>query len=63
MGRYPPRRQIKQNMQISKTGELDLPKSDLLNVWDSEWGWILKDGKPTINTKPYWKAAKRKLKQ
>ena len=50
-------------MRIAGAEELDLPKSDALNIWDSEFGWILKDGRPTINTKAYWEAQRRKLKQ
>ncbi len=51
------------SMKIAGTGELDLPKSDQLNIWDQEFGWILKDGKPTVNSKPYWAAMRRKIKQ
>jgi hypothetical protein len=53
----------KKSMRIAGAEELDLPKSDALNIWDSEFGWILKDGRPTINTKAYWEAQRRKLKQ
>lgn len=53
----------KKSMRIAGTGELDLPKSDPLNIWDPKFGWVLKDGRPTVNTKAYWQAQRRKLKQ
>jgi len=51
------------SLRIAGAGEVDIPKSDKLNVWDQEFGWILKDGRPTQNTKAYWQAMRRKLKQ
>lgn len=39
-----------------------LPKSDDKNVWHPDFGWILKDGKPTIHAKPYWAMMRRKTK-
>lgn len=53
----------KKTMRIAGAEELDLPKSDPQNIWDSDFGWILKDGKPTVNTKAYWQAMRRKPKQ
>jgi hypothetical protein len=53
----------KKSMRIAGAGEVDLPKSDALNVWDHEFGWVLKDGKPTVNTKAYWAAMRRRVKQ
>jgi len=53
----------KKSMKIAGSGELELPRSDSLNVWDSEFGWILKDGKPTQNTRAYWQKKRRQLKQ
>lgn len=53
----------KRSFKIAGAGELELPKSDELNVWDSEFGWILKNGKPTLTTKAYWEAQRRKAKQ
>jgi hypothetical protein len=53
----------KRNLKIAGSGELNLPVSDKLNVWDQEFGWVLKDGKPTASTKPYWAAMRRKAKQ
>lgn len=49
-------------MNIARAGEVEL-KSDNLNVWDPEFGWILKNGKPTITTNAYWQAMKRRVKQ
>ena len=51
------------SMKIAGSGELDLPKSDKLNVWDEEFGWILKDGRPTPSTKAYWQKKRTELKQ
>lgn len=51
------------SMKIAGSGELDLPKSDKLNVWDEEFGWVLKDGKPTASTKAYWAKKRREPKQ
>lgn len=42
---------------------IDKPKSDLFNIWDPDFGWVLKDGKPTDTTKAYWAAMRKKLKQ
>lgn len=50
------------SMRIAGAGEVDLPKSDAFNVWDKEFGWVLKDGKPTVNTKAYWQKKRRELK-
>jgi hypothetical protein len=50
-------------MRIAGAGELELPKSDKLNIWDQEFGWILKDGKPTNTTKAYWAKKRREPKQ
>jgi len=50
-------------MKIAGAGELDLPKCDEFNVWDDEFGWILKDGKPTIHTKAFWAKKRREFKQ
>ena len=36
---------------------------DRLNIWDPDFGWILKDGRPTENTQAYWAAMRKKLKQ
>lgn len=52
-----------QNQTVASDKEADLPKSDELNVWDPQFGWILKNGKPTRTTKAYWQAQRRKLKQ
>lgn len=49
--------------KIAGADEVELPVSDLLNIWDPDFGWVLKDGKPTVNTKAYWSAMRRKLKQ
>jgi hypothetical protein len=53
----------KQVLKIAGAGEVDVPKSDRLNIWDPDFGWVLKDGKPTVNTKPYWERMRRKPKQ
>lgn len=53
----------KRSMRIAGAGELELPKNDKLNVWDQEFGWILKDGKPTNTTKAYWAKKRREPKQ
>lgn len=50
-------------MRVAGAEELDLPISDKLNVWDEEFGWILKEGKPTQTTKAYWQKKRRELKQ
>lgn len=50
-------------LKIAGAGEVDLPQSDDQNIWDKDFGWILKDGKPTVNTKAYWAAQRRKPKQ
>lgn len=52
----------KQSMKIAGADELDLPKSDTRNIWDPEFGWILKDGRPTLNTKAYWAKKRREPK-
>jgi hypothetical protein len=52
-----------QKYVLPSPGEADPPKSDELNVWDAKFGWILKNGKPTITTKAYWQAQRRKMKQ
>lgn len=49
--------------RVATDHEAEMPKSDQLNVWDSEFGWVLKDGKPTKTTKAYWKKKRRELKQ
>lgn len=62
-GTKDPRHNKKRTMKIAGASEVELPKSDKYNIWDQEFGWILKDGKPTMNTKAYWQAQRRKLKQ
>lgn len=61
--RGPKHNHPKKSMRIAGAAELDLPKSDELNIWDETFGWILKNGKPTLNTKAYWEAQRRKPKQ
>jgi hypothetical protein len=61
--RLGPRPNRKKSMKIAGAGELDLPKCDEFNVWDDEFGWILKDGKPTIHTKAFWAKKRREFKQ
>ena len=53
----------KNNLRVAGAGELDLPKNDEWNIWDSEFGWILKEGRPTKNTKAYWEKKRREPKQ
>jgi hypothetical protein len=50
-------------LKIAGASEVDKPQNDRYNIWDSEFGWILKDGKPTVSTKAYWQAMRRKPKQ
>lgn len=50
-------------LKIAGASELDLPQSDSQNIWDKDFGWILRYGKPTENTKAYWQAMRRKPKQ
>lgn len=52
-----------QKHTVASEWEADPPRSDELNVWDAKFGWILKNGKPTITTKAYWQAMRRKIKQ
>ncbi len=67
MGRWMSEKKEKKKMQrilkIAGAGEIALPKTDPLNIWDKDFGWVLKDGRPTVNTKAYWMAQRRKLKQ
>ena len=56
-------RHKKQSTRVATDGEVELPKQDQLNIWDSEFGWILKGGKPTTTTKAYWEKKRRELKQ
>ena len=63
MGKNDPRYDRKKVLKIAGASEIDMPKNDKYNIWDSEFGWVLKDGKPTQNTKAYWQAMRRKLKQ
>ena len=53
----------KKSMRIAGAGELELPRNDKLNIWDQEFGWILKDGKPTNTTRAYWAKKRREPKQ
>jgi len=63
MGKNDPRHDRKKVLKIAGASEIDMPKNDKYNIWDPEFGWVLKDGKPTQNTKAYWQAMRRKLKQ
>ena len=62
-GRKDARHNRKRTMRIAGASEVELPKSDALNIWDPDFGWILKDGRPTVSTKAYWQAQRRKPKQ
>ncbi len=53
----------KKSMKIAGASEIDMPKNDPLNIWDKEFGWILRHGQPTANTKAYWERMRRKPKQ
>jgi hypothetical protein len=53
----------KPSMRIAGASEVEMPKNDALNIWDSEFGWILRYGKPTENTKAYWARMRIKPKQ
>jgi len=58
-----PQRHHKQSIRCSTDKEAEAPKSDDLNIWDPDLGWVLKNGKPTINTKAFWAKMRRKFKQ
>jgi hypothetical protein len=53
----------KKVLRIAGASEVDHPKSDDQNIWDPEFGWILRYGKTTENTKAYWAHMRRKPKQ
>jgi hypothetical protein len=60
--------QFRKNKKILKIVDpkesKELPvQSNKLNIWDWEFGYILKDGRPTTSTKAYWQNMRRKLKQ
>jgi hypothetical protein len=50
-------------LKIAGAGEIAMPKSDPLNIWDHDFGWVLRHGRPTENTKAYWQAMRRRPKQ
>ena len=53
-------------LRVSSEQEAEAPKPydlDSVNVWDPDLGWVLKNGKPTIQTKAFWAKMKRKFKQ
>lgn len=58
-----PQRHKKQKMSVADRFEADTPKTTPMDVWDPEFGWVLRQGKPTNTTAAYWHAMKRKLKQ
>lgn len=58
-----PRHNGKKSMRIAGASEVEFPKTDHENIWDADFGWILRYGKPTENTKPYWAHMRIKPKQ
>lgn len=56
-------KKTKKILKIAGASEVEFPKTDSQNIWDSDFGWILRNGKPTENTKAYWAAQRRKPKQ
>jgi hypothetical protein len=58
-----PRFRVRKRYTISGNGEADAPKSDNLNIYDPEFGWVLKGGKPTQTAKAYWEKKRRETKE
>lgn len=57
------KKKVVKTVKLAGADVVDTPKSDYLNIWDPDFGWILKDGKPTESTKAYWANMRKKLKQ